>query len=95
MIIFASDSQLDIMRQSTHVVVDGTFSCVPKPFVQLFTVLAEVNFLKVAGFVRPISNALLLYCFASWAIFDNSDLDLRYHRCLSNSVLLPDGITRY
>ena len=42
-LLFASPFGLDLMRKSSTWGGDGTFSVTPKPFYQLYTLLAEIN----------------------------------------------------
>lgn len=43
MLLFASPFGLDLLRKSSTWGGDGTFGVVPKPFYQLYTLLAEIN----------------------------------------------------
>jgi hypothetical protein len=42
MMVFASDTGIELLRRATTISVDGTFSSVPAPFIQLFILMASL-----------------------------------------------------
>jgi hypothetical protein len=40
--VFASDSGIEVLRRAKTISVDGTFSSVPGPFLQLFILMASL-----------------------------------------------------
>ncbi|PIC43427.1 hypothetical protein B9Z55_004175 [Caenorhabditis nigoni] len=54
-VIFATDKGLELLSKSDVVLVDGTFQCVPQPYVQLFTFHIYLN----EEVTRPVVYALL------------------------------------
>ncbi|CAO4364544.1 unnamed protein product [Caenorhabditis nigoni] len=54
-LVFASDVGLELLANSETIFCDGTFDCVPAPFVQLFTLHAYLS----PTVVRPVVFSLL------------------------------------
>ncbi|PIC24529.1 hypothetical protein B9Z55_017834 [Caenorhabditis nigoni] len=54
-LVFASDTGIELLANSETVFCDGTFDCVPAPFAQLFTIHAYVS----PNVVRPVVFSLL------------------------------------
>jgi hypothetical protein len=42
LMVFASDSGIEVLRRAKTISVDGTFTSVPPPFLQLFIVMASL-----------------------------------------------------
>ena len=41
--VFGTDDDINMLRQSTKIYVDGTFRTAPHPYTQFFTIHAELN----------------------------------------------------
>lgn len=42
-LVFATEEQLELLRSARHLYIDGTFSVVRRPFLQLYTIHAFVK----------------------------------------------------